>query len=112
MKTPGPYAKVLCEEVKALIKLGVEKLQERGDIPGLLLLGQEVQAACWYVEDEITATKESLPPLSIPQQTYARYSPQVRLCCDSARPVENKQCVCAFVTFCPIHGEKHVGSHD
>jgi hypothetical protein len=32
-----------------------------------------------------------------------------RLCCDKAEYIN---CVCAYATSCPEHGDKHVGTHD
>lgn len=32
-------------------------------------------------------------------------------CCDKAKPL-SRFCVCAYAFECPVHGEKHIGTHD
>lgn len=32
-------------------------------------------------------------------------------CCDKAEPL-GRMCVCAYAFSCPVHGERHVGTHD
>src|SRR5262245_42906477 len=32
-------------------------------------------------------------------------------CCDKARPL-SRHCVCMYATECPVHGERHHGTHD
>lgn len=38
------------------------------------------------------------------KETHKRYA-----CCDKATQVE---CVCLYATTCPVHGERHNGTHD
>jgi hypothetical protein len=32
-------------------------------------------------------------------------------CCEQAKPL-SRNCVCAYATECPVHGERHFGTHD
>ena len=32
-------------------------------------------------------------------------------CCDKAKPL-SRNCVCMYATECPVHGERHHGTHD
>jgi hypothetical protein len=32
-------------------------------------------------------------------------------CCEQAKPL-SRNCVCDYATECPIHGERHFGTHD
>lgn len=52
---------------------------------------------------QIDLDGEILKPLSVHQQPYA--------CCDQAL-VKSNGCVCFFISTCPVHGEKHNGTHD
>ena len=62
------------------------------------------------VSDELLARaywKHEAPVCSVEclsKETLARYA-----CCELAEPMG---CVCAYSTTCPVHGERHFGTHD
>jgi len=54
--------------------------------------------AYWHLERGVCSTD------CLQRETLKRYA-----CCDQATPLP---CVCAYATTCPIHGDRHVGTHD
>lgn len=73
--------------------------------------------AGWMISPEGKARIKALIPVLMAEnaeftEEVARHRAEYIVgwgCCDKARPIN---CVCAFSTDCPEHGQRHNGSHD